>query len=55
MRAERSSVNLGFTFDLFICAAILTMSNSDVISKGTDAASIYGHLNRYRYSILDMC
>lgn len=45
MRSKRASVNLGFTFDLFVCAAILTMS-SEVISKGTDAASIYGYLNR---------
>ena len=46
MRSKRSSVNLGFTFDLFVCAAILTLSN-DIITKGTDAATVYGFLNRY--------
>jgi len=45
MRAQRSLVNLGFTFDLFVCAAILVM-NSDAISVGADAASVYGTLNR---------
>ena len=45
MRANRSFVNLGFTFDLFVCVAILVM-NSDAISVGTDAASVYGTLNR---------
>lgn len=44
MRSKRSTVNLGFTFDLFVCAAILTM-NSDVITQGTDAASVYGCMN----------
>lgn len=45
MRSKRSAVNLGFTFDLFVCVAILTM-NSDIIAKGTDAASVYGYMNR---------
>ena len=44
MRSGRSSVNLDFTFDLFICVAILTMHSED-ICKTTDAASIYGTLN----------
>jgi hypothetical protein len=44
MRSKRSSVNLGFTFDLFVCVAILTM-NRDVITRGADAASIYGCMN----------
>jgi hypothetical protein len=46
MRAGRSVVNLDFTFDLFICVAILTMYSKDVC-KANDAASIYGTLNRY--------
>ena len=46
MRAQRSLVNLGFTFDLFVCAAILVM-NCDAISMGADAASVYGTLNRW--------
>ena len=45
MCAKRSSLNLDFTFDLFVCVAILTM-NSNVICQGTDAASVYGCLNR---------
>ncbi len=44
MRAERSFVNFGFTFDLFVCVAILVM-NSDAIRGGSDAASVYGTLN----------
>lgn len=46
MRAKQSLVNPGFTFDLFVCAAILVM-NSTTISAGTDAASVYGSLNRF--------
>lgn len=46
MRAGRSVVNLDFTFDLFICVAILTIYSQD-ICKANDAASIYGTLNRY--------
>ena len=46
MRAGRSVVNLDFTFDLFICVAILTMYSKD-ICRATDAANIYGTLNRY--------
>ena len=45
MRAGRSVVNLDFTFDLFVCVAILTMYSSE-ICKASDAASIYGTLNR---------
>ena len=46
MRAGRSVVNLDFTFDLFICVAILTMYSKE-ICKDNDIASIYGVLNRY--------
>ena len=45
MRAGRSMVNLDFTFDLFICVAILTMYRKD-ICKASDAASIYWTLNK---------
>ena len=45
MRAGRSMVNLDFTFDVFICVAILIMYRED-ICKASDAASIYGTLNR---------
>ena len=46
MRSSHSAVNLDFTFDLFVCAAILTL-NSEVITQGTDAASVYGCMNGY--------
>jgi len=44
MRAERALMNLEFTFDLFVCVAILTM-HSNKICCATDAASVYGCLN----------
>ena len=43
-RAERAMVNLEFTFDLFVCVAILTMHSAE-ICKAADAASVYGCLN----------
>ncbi|XP_064387949.1 TBC1 domain family member 17-like [Halichondria panicea] len=43
-RSERSEVNLEFTFDVFVCVAILTMNSND-ICKASDAAGIYGCLN----------
>lgn len=43
-RPGRAFVNLEFTFDLFVCVAILTMHSKD-ICKATDAASVYGCLN----------
>ncbi len=45
MRAERNPMNTDFTFDLFICVAILIM-NSKELCRATDAASVYGCLNR---------
>ena len=45
MRAGRALMNLEFTFDLFVCVAILTM-HSGKICDSTDAASVYGCLNR---------
>ncbi len=38
-RSERSEVNLEFTFDVFVCVAILTMNSND-ICKASDAAGI---------------
>ena len=51
MRAERALMNLEFTFDLFVCVAILTM-HSNKICCATDAASVYGCLNRWVLYIL---
>ena len=45
MRPGRGMMNFEFTFDLFISAAILTM-HRDQICQSTDAASVYGCLNR---------
>ena len=45
MRPGRGMMNFEFTFDIFVCAAILTL-HSDQICQSTDAASVYGCLNR---------
>jgi hypothetical protein len=45
MRPGRGMMNFEFTFDLFVCAAILTL-HRDKICQSTDAASVYGCLNR---------
>ena len=45
MKPGQAFANLEFTFDLFVCVAILTMHSKD-ICKATDAASVYGCLNR---------
>ena len=45
MRPGRGMMNFEFTFDIFVCAAILTL-HRDSICLSTDAASVYGCLNR---------
>ena len=45
MRPGRGMMNFEFTFDIFVCAAILTL-HRDSICFSTDAASVYGCLNR---------
>ena len=44
MRVEHAFLNPDFTFDLFVCVAILIMHSKD-ICKAMDAASVYGCLN----------
>ncbi len=44
MRVEYNPMNTDFTFDLFICVAILIMHSKE-LCKATDAASVYGCLN----------
>ena len=44
MRAGRSIAHPEFTFDVFICVAILTVHSKE-ICKGADAGSVYGTLN----------
>ena len=48
MRPGRGMMNFEFTFDLFVCAAILTL-HRDKICQSTDAASVYGCLNRLAF------
>ncbi len=44
-RAVHVGMNTSFTFDIFICIAILKLHKKQV-SKEMDAASVYGYLNR---------
>ena len=45
IRSTGSGLNTEFTFDLFICVAILRLHCS-IMSEEKDAASVYGFLNR---------
>ena len=45
IRNTGSGLNTEFTFDLFICVAILRLHCS-ILSEEKDAASVYGFLNR---------
>ncbi len=47
-RSVTAGLNTSFTYDLFVCIAILT-SHKREVSKEMDAASVYGYLNRYNY------
>ena len=44
VRAGRSMAHPEFTFDVFICVAILTVYSKE-ICRSADAASVYGTLN----------
>lgn len=44
VRAIQPGLNMEFTFDIFICIAILIL-NKEEISRERDAASVYGYLN----------
>ena len=44
-RAGGVSVNLKFTFSIFVCVSILVL-HKEKVCKGSDAASIYSALNR---------
>ena len=46
MRAGRSIAHPEFTFDVFMCVAILTVYSKE-ICKGADAGSVYGTLNKW--------
>ena len=46
MRSVKMGLNKDYTFDIFLCVAILILNKSQV-SIEQDAASIYGCLNRY--------
>ena len=45
VRAIQPGLNMEFTFDIFICIAILIL-NKEEVSRERDAASVYGYLNR---------
>lgn len=45
MKADLSNINPLFSFDLFVCVAILTMHKQE-LCRERDAASVYGFLNR---------
>lgn len=46
IRSIKMGLNKDYTFDIFLCVAILIL-NKNQVSIEQDAASIYGCLNRY--------